>query len=247
MRTFNSSAALLLVGPVFLVSAQANADVESGKMECLVEPSLKVSVSSAVPGVLEEVKVDRGSPVKKGQVLATLVSGVERAIFESAKAKAAFAERKLERTREMYRKQMISIGEKDELETQWELLKLEQREAEERLKQRTMLSPCDGVVVNRMNSPGEFVQEKPILDLVQLNPLRVEVVVPVRLYGKIKAGMTGMVEWEAPIGGTYPATVKIVDSVVDAASGTIGVRLELPNPNLKLPAGTKCSVRFPGL
>jgi multidrug efflux pump subunit AcrA (membrane-fusion protein) len=85
------------------------------------------------------------------------------------------------------------------------------------------------------------------MDLVQLNPLRVEVVVPVRLYGKIKVGMTGMVEWEAPVGGTYPAVVKIVDSVVDAASGTIGVRLELPNPNLKLPAGTKCSIKFPDM
>lgn len=247
MRIFSSSAAVLLVCSFFLTPAPALAGAENAKMECLVEPYLKVAVSSAVPGVLEEVKVDRGTAVKKGQVLATLVSGVERALYESAKAKAAFAERKVERVREMYRKQMISIGEKDELETQWELLKLEQREAEERLKQRTMFSPCDGVVVKRMNSPGEFVQEKPILDLVQLNPLKVEVVVPVRLYGKIKVGMTGMVEWEAPIGGTYPAIVKIVDSVVDAASGTIGVRLELPNPNLKLPAGTKCSIRFPGL
>jgi len=247
MRIFNSSATVLLTVRILLAPTSAAAAADGGRLDCLVEPSLKVEVSSAVPGVLEEVKVDRGTQVKKGQVLATLVSGVERALYESAKAKAAFAQRKVERTREMYRKQMISIGEKDELETQWELLKLEQREAEEKLKQRTILSPCDGVVVKRMNSPGEFVQEKPILDLVQLNPLRIEVVVPVRLYGKIKAGSTGMVEWEAPIGGTYPATVKIVDSVVDAASGTIGVRLELPNPNLKLPAGTKCSIRFPGL
>ena len=246
MRIFNSSATFLLAIRILLAPTSAAA-ADGGKLDCLVEPYLKVQVSSAVPGVLEEVKVDRGTHVKKGQVLATLVSGVERALYESAKAKAAFAQRKVERTREMYRKQMISIGEKDELETQWELLKLEQREAEERLKLRTILSPCDGMVVKRMKSPGEYVDDKPILDLVQLNPLRVEVVVPVRYYGKIKAGMIGTVEWEAPIGGSYPATVKIVDSVVDAASGTIGVRLELPNPNLKLPAGTKCSVRFPGL
>jgi RND family efflux transporter MFP subunit len=245
MHTFNRSATFLLAIRIVFAATPAASAGDGGKLECLVEPYLRVAVSSAVPGVLEEVKVDRGTPVKKGQVLATLVSGVERALYESAKSKAAFAQRKVERTREMYRKQMISIGEKDELETQWELLKLEEREAEERLKQRTILSPCDGMVVRRMKSPGEYVDDKPILDLVQLNPLRVEVVVPVRFYGKIKVGMTGTVEWEAPIGGSYPATVKIVDSVVDAASGTIGVRLELPNPNLKLPAGTKCSVRFP--
>jgi hypothetical protein len=32
--------------------------------------------------------------------------------------------------------------------------------------------------------------------------------------------------------------------VVDAASGTLGVRLELPNPGYRLPAGLKCKVRF---
>ncbi len=239
MRICNSLAACLLAAPIAVLAA------EPGTLECLVEPYRKVAVSSAVSGVLESVKVDRGDSVKKGQVLASLVSGVERAQFDLAKSKVAFAERKVERNREMYRKQLISIGEKDELETELEILKLQLREAQERLEQRTILSPCDGVVARRMSSAGEFVEEKPILDLVQLNPLRVEVVVPVSLYGKIKVGMTGMVEWEAPIGGIYPATVKIVDSVVDAASGTIGVRLELPNPNYKLPAGTKCSVRFP--
>ena len=39
---------------------------------------------------------------------------------------------------------------------------------------------------------------------------------------------------------------QVVDRVVDAASGTFGVRLELPNPNYALPAGLKCKVRFPG-
>jgi RND family efflux transporter MFP subunit len=225
----------LLVGLVSFAATRTVIGAESPKLECLVEPYRKVAVSSAVSGVLEEVNVDRGSYVKKGQVLARLQSGVERAAVDSAKAKAAFAERKVERIREMSRKQMISVGEKDELETQWELLKLEQREAEERLKQRTIVSPCDCVVVKRNNSPGEFVEEKPVLELAQLNPLRIEVVVPVRHYGKIKVGATGMVDWEAPIGGTYPAVVKIVDPCVDAASGTIGVRLELPNPTTSCP------------
>ena len=41
-----------------------------------------------------------------------------------------------------------------------------------------------------------------------------------------------------------PARVTVVDRVVDAASGTFGVRLELPNPDYRLPAGLKCKVRF---
>lgn len=247
MPTCSSLARLVLVAPIALAALAARGAADPGKLECLVEPYRKVAVSSSVPGVLAEVKVDRGDSVKKGQVVASLVSGVERAQYDLAKAKAEFAARKVERNREMYRKQLISIGEKDELETEWEILKLALREAEERLKQRTIASPYDGVVARRMSSPGEFVSDKPIVELVQLNPLRVEVFVPVSLYGKIKVGMTGLVEWESPIGGSHPATVKVVDSVVDAASGTIGIRLEVPNPSLKLPAGTKCSVRFPAL
>jgi membrane fusion protein, multidrug efflux system len=40
--------------------------------------------------------------------------------------------------------------------------------------------------------------------------------------------------------------VKVVDHVIDAASGTFGIRLELKNPDYSLPAGLKCKVRFPG-
>jgi membrane fusion protein (multidrug efflux system) len=39
--------------------------------------------------------------------------------------------------------------------------------------------------------------------------------------------------------------VVIVDRVIDAASGTIGVRLKLPNPDYHIPAGLKCTVAFP--
>jgi hypothetical protein len=49
---------------------------------------------------------------------------------------------------------------------------------------------------------------------------------------------------EPPIGGTYAATVTAVDHVLDAASGTFGVRLALPNPELLLPAGIRCKIVF---
>jgi hypothetical protein len=41
--------------------------------------------------------------------------------------------------------------------------------------------------------------------------------------------------------------VKTVDPVIDVASGTFRLRLELPNYDLKLPAGITCKVEVPGL
>jgi hypothetical protein len=56
--------------------------------------------------------------------------------------------------------------------------------------------------------------------------------------------MNAEVKPESPPGGVYTAVVKIVDTVIDAASGTFGVRLELPNPDYHIPAGLKCQVVF---
>lgn len=222
-----------------------SADTRAEKFECLVEPYVEVGLSSAVDGILGEVHVDRGDYVKKGQALAELVSESEKAHLNLVKARAEFAARKAERNEELYLKQMISSHEKDELETEARLLRLEIREVAERLELRTIRSPINGVVVERMASPGEFVSEMPILRLAQIDPLRVEAALPVGFYGKVEVGMTGQVEWEAPAMGAHSATVTVVDPVVDAASGTIGVRLELRNPSQRLPAGVKCWVEFP--
>ena len=80
-------------------------------------------------------------------------------------------------------------------------------------------------------------------DMVSGGDALVEVVLPATVYNRIRRGETATVTPEAP-GGRYTATVTLVDRVIDAASGTFGVRLELPNPNLAIPAGAKCKVRF---
>lgn len=240
-------------------------------LDCLVNPYVVVSVSFAPDGVLDTVSVDRGDLVRAGQVLATLESSVEKATVALAAARARveaatksnqvrldFGVRKFQRTDEMYKKNLVPLKDLDEAETQKilaeigmveakenrEIAELELERARAALAQRTMRSPVAGVVTERILSPGEFVRGTAILKLAQIHPLRVEVIAPVMLLGKISVGMRAEVLPEAPVGGSYPATVTVVDRVVDAASGTFGVRLELPNPAYRLPAGLKCKVRF---
>lgn len=215
-----------------------------GGLEGFFEPNETVSVSSQVPGILDQVLVDRGDPVKKGQILARLKAGVEKAAVALAAARVEFVQRKAERNEELYKKQLISIHEKDEIETEIQLARLELREAEERLNLRTITSPIQGVVTERLHAPGDYVGEDAILTVVSINPLNVEVVVPVAHFGSIKKGMIAEITPEAPVGGNHKATVVIVDQVIDAASGTFGVRLKLPNPSHRLPAGLKSDVRF---
>ena len=214
------------------------------ELEGIIEPSEVVDVSSQVPGILSDVLVERGDFVKKGEVLVRLISGVEKAAVELAKARVDFGKRKVDRNEELYKKQLISIHEKDEMATELMISELQEKEATERLKLRTIRSTIDGVVIQRLGAPGEYVGEEPFLSIAKINPLNVEVVAPVALVGSIKKGTTATVIPEVPVGGEYAAKVIIVDRVIDAASGTFGVRLSLPNPNNKLPAGLKCHVRF---
>lgn len=213
-------------------------------LEGLIEPSELVDFSSQVPGVLEELKVERGDLVKKGQVLARQKSGVEKAAVELAKARVEFGKRKARRNEDLYKKQLISIHEKDEIETEIQLAQLELAEAQERLKMRTIYSTVNGVVVERKGALGEYVGEEPFLTVARIHPLNVEVVVPVTYLGLIKKGQYAQVKLEDPVGESHKAKVVIVDQVIDAASGTFGVRLQLPNPRLKVPAGLKCLVIF---
>ena len=240
-------------------------------LDGLIEPSLIVNVGTSVPGVLKTVDVERGDMVKEGQILARLRSGVERATMELARARSEleatinerqarvdFAVRKQERYKELYKKKVIPFEKMDEAKTDSIMALMDLEEAREELrlaelelnrsievfKRMTIYSPISGVVMERFLSPGEYVEDQPVLKLAQIHPLHVEIFAPVELLGAVKVGMQADVTPENPVGDVYKAKVTIVDRVVDAASGTFGVRLELPNRKYKLPAGLKCRVTF---
>lgn len=212
--------------------------------EGLMEPREVIEFGSQAPGILDKVTVERGDMVKAGQVVARLRSGVENAALRSAEARVAFGTRKAKRNVELEKKRLISVHEKDEIETEVELARLQVAEARAQLELRTIRSTIDGVVVKRSGGPGAYVGEESFLTVAQINPLNVEVVIPVSYFGTIHVGDTARVLPDEPVGGEYEARVVVVDRVLDAASGTFGVRLELPNPKLKLPAGMKCRVTF---
>lgn len=213
-------------------------------LEGLVEPWETVSVSAPVPGILEKVRVERCSWVKPGMVIAQLKSGVEQAGVQLAQARVDFGKRKLARNQELYTRKLVSIHERDEQETELKLAQMELKVVQEKLNLLTIKSTIEGVVVECLGVAGEYVGEQPFMTIARINPLRVEVIAPVFLYGSIHVGDTADVQIEEPVNDRFVAKVVIVDKVMDAASGTFGIRLELPNKALKLPAGLKCKVLF---
>ena len=245
-----------------------------GGYDCLIEARQELDVRSSAEGVIEAVLVRRGDVVKKGDLLARLSSGPEQAALSLARSRATMegelkaaetrveiTKKKWERADELHKRSFVSANAKDEAEAeyrlateQWraaqegrKLAELEVKRAEEVLAQRSIHSPVNGVVVALLLHPGELAssnQKDPILRLMEIDPLHVELVLPVSQFGKIKRGQRARVSPEQPIGGSYMAQVEVVDLTLDAASGTFGVRLNLPNPGFRIPAGVKCRARF---
>ena len=256
-----------------LLPLLASAPVRAEEFDCLIEARQTVDIRSPVEGLVESVKVQRGDLVRKGQIVVKLESGPEQAALEialaraimtgpveAAQARVEFAKTKEKRQEELYRQNFVSSSALDEARTERKLAESELRVAlenqklaelevtrsEELLAMRVIRSPFDGVVVERLLDPGEFATtniKDPILKLAEVDPLNVEVVLPAAQFGRIKRGDRAEVAPETG-GGRYPAKVAVVDRVIDGASGTFGVRLDLRNPGGAIPAGAKCSVRF---
>ncbi len=242
------------------------------ELDCVIEPQSVVEITSATAGLLESILIERGEHVKKGQLLAQLYSEVEKVNVKLAKIRATskanilekkaryqLSERTQARIEELFKKNAIAEKDRDEVQTRtlvakyelenakvnYQLAQLELKRTEEVLKLRSILSPIDGVVVEVIKSSGEYVHvvdEQPILKLAKVDLLYVEVIVPVSLFGMIKPGMSASVVVEEPIGGEYVAKVVIVDPIVDAASGTFGIRLHLQNKDYAIPAGLRCRI-----
>ena len=223
----------------FLLSGAANA----AEFDCLIEARQQVDIRSPVEAVIESVQVQRGDLVKKGQVIATLESGPERAALELARSRATMqgelkaaearmdlAQKKMVRAEELFKQNFVSVNARDEAVAEYrfsteqlrqakenqKLAELEVHRSSEVLAMRTIKSPFSGVVVQILQKPGEFSStniKDPIVKLAEIDPLHVEVILPVALYGKIKIGHRATVLPEQPIGGSYSATVKMVDRV----------------------------------
>lgn len=242
-------------------------------LDCTIEPKRIARIGSPDEGIIQDLLVERGDVVAKGEVLAVLDSKMEVLAADLARLQASqdvevrsrrarldYQRDETKRAEALFGKRMMSDAERAEVMVQEDLAELELESAalrrkvamaelaisEARLERRSIRSPVNGVVTEVSKAPGEYVHEQtPLLVLAQIEDLNVEVFVPLSFYGHIKVGQKVVVEPVKPIGGQYEATVAVIDRVYDAASGTFGVRLHLPNQDAGLPAGIRCTVRFP--
>ena len=269
-RCNRATALALAVVLLQLPATQLYAQQDS--YDCVMEAKSTIELQSSEEGILDRVLVKRGHRVKAREIVARLDSEQEalttaraqlRAEAETgvnaAKAQNEFRRKEAERLEDL--RSTNAIPERDyvtavvesrlaeiAVETavmEHDIAKLEYEQARSRLERRSIRSPVDGVVVDVTMFPGEYVHEQArVMTIAEIDPLYVEVFMPVSQYETVQPGMAAIVAPELPIGGNYDAEVAVVDNVFDAASRTFRVRLVLPNADHALPAGLRCTVRF---
>lgn len=238
---------------------------------CLIEPQDTADLGTPVIGIVEQINADRGDLVSKGQVLAVLRADVERAATQVARSRSAanaelqaaisnqtFAEQKFKRTQDLVARNFLSQHALDEASNDLKIAAQRVAQAREQLKVwgqelglaeaqlslRELKSPFDGVITERYLALGERMEEKPIFRIAQIDPLRIEAIVPASLFGTIQPGSKASVKPDLAAIPTQNATVTQIDRVIDAASNTFRVRLNLPNPGHRIPAGLRCKIEF---
>ena len=246
--------------------------------DCAIQPRQVLEIRSPTEGLIDRITVDRGDMVRKGQELVFIDTSVERVLAESARyrsgmggatrageSKVQLSARKLDRAQELYKKAFVAEQVRDDAQNEKQLAEAELLEARDNrklaeiehqrqltlIKLKTIRSPVNGVVMERILNVGELAEagvgRKPILRVAEIETLYVEALLPAEAYRQIKIGMIGDVTPAAPQGSIVRATVTVIDRVLDAGSGTFGVRLELPNKEARLLAGVRCKLSFAGV
>jgi RND family efflux transporter MFP subunit len=197
-----------------------------------------------------------GDKVKKGQVLAQLDTSNVRIMVEQAKAAKAAADASLDgATTEVERARTLAQGgslaraglDKAEVGFRQAQAGAAQaaaalKNAEEMLRDTSIIAPFDGVITTRSKNVGDFVAMTPptaIFGLVDVEGLEVRAMVPEAVVDRVKVG--GLVKGTLnPSGAPFQAKVANLGAVIDPQSRTVEVLADV------LPSKEKGAVVRPG-
>ena len=234
----------------------------------------QVDVLSQRDGVVANVIADTGTPVRKGQLLATLDDrqlNAERMAAE-AKMKSVAADVKnweaetqvqesdLARAQAMLKADLITKQELDHAQYKVTASQFEVEREKQNLKssQATLealtlesdktriVAPFDGVVARRYVRTGQRVaKDDRLFWITATSPLLVKFSLPEKYLGRIERGAEiGLIATAVP-DEKHSATVRTVSPVVDPASGTIEVAAEIKGPAGHLKPGMTVNISLP--
>ncbi|MDB5322750.1 MAG: cation efflux system [Phycisphaerales bacterium] len=219
-------------------------------------PFKEYKISFPTMGVIKEVRVKEGDMIRKGDMVMKQDDSEDRAELrlleldvneypiQAAEAKLRAAESEFQAKDRMKAQGAGSDLEWERARAERDVAKVQIEASKQELKQKeakrdkqtihvtnmTLLAPTDGVVKELINDIGSNIDPtKPVVTVVENNPLLVEVQVPALASLQVKKGETLRVSYDKKT--WKDASVSFLSPQADAGSGMRMIRLELPNPN----------------
>jgi RND family efflux transporter MFP subunit len=209
-----------------------------------LNPNEEVIVSAELDGILKEVRVDEGSVVSKGIVLATIDDTdysleVKRSEAALRQAEATLANTKLEYQRKeaLYKEQLVTQQQFDDVSTRLSLAEAELDRAKaalslarEKLRKTRVLSPLSGAVKEKKVSAGDYVKNGTNLFVViQNNPIKLDFTVTERDVGKLRKGQDVLLKVDAFPDREFHGKVSIIYPSLEERTRTLQVEALVPN------------------
>jgi len=216
-------------------------------------------LASEVDGLVEELFVEEGDAVKKGQVLARLRSSTLKiqltlatATRNEAHERYLQAKAELERSEKLRRSE--SISEKKFLDDRFEAMaweqRVRQRDAEisrlqDLLSKKTIVAPFSGFVARKHTEVGQWVEQGgEIVTLIDLEYVHVVVQVPERYIDRIMVGNRASVTVDALGTGRFSGKIIAVNPEGNREARTFPVKSEIKNEGFRIKSGMLCHVSF---
>jgi len=261
--------------PMLVDTAQVERRQFETTLEVLGEliPQAEVNVMSRISGRLQQVLVDRGEPVQKGQLLAVVDDVDLRQQIIRSEAATAVARAGVNREEATYRnlllqvkryqnlheEALISTQELEDMESrlfvaeaQVELAKAQVLQAEASLRelgiqqeQTRIYSPLDGFVGTRYLEPGALVSPSlSILSVLEVD--RVKTVVPVveTAIQRVRIGLPAEIAVDAYPDRIYEGTVTRITPFLNPETRSADVEIEIANPDNTLKPGMFARVKI---
>jgi membrane fusion protein, multidrug efflux system len=203
-----------------------------------LEPWESVMLRPETEGVVEEVGFLEGQEVEKGAVLFRLRDGEQQARLREAEAELALAERAYRRAHELAGERILAVSELDQATANQSAARARVDLARVDLDRMTIRAPFDGVLGQRLVSPGDRVHDE--TDLVQIDAvarLRVAFALPEPVVNLVRVGMPFEVSVAAYPEDHFAGSVYFVAPSLDPKSRHLLLKGEIENTSRRLRPG----------
>ena len=203
-----------------------------------VEAFADATVIAKVGGEVRSIHVEEGDDVKAGQILARLDGDRLRLEQQQTEANLRKLQRDYERNVDLNERGLISEGDFERIRFEMEALKATNDLAKLQLSYADIRAPIDGVISERFIKVGNMLElEAATFQVTSLEPLVSYMHVPEREFRRIAAGQDAALIIDALGGAVFPGTVARVSPIVDPATGTFKITIEVSDESRKLKPG----------